>query len=39
VKLFVAVAKSMHEYRPGLAVLRERLEKRFARFKPLLESL
>jgi putative aminopeptidase FrvX len=39
VKLFVAVAKSMHEYRPGLAVLRERLEKRFARFKPLLKSL
>jgi putative aminopeptidase FrvX len=36
VKLFVEVARSAHEYRPGLPLLRERLEKRFAQFRKLL---
>jgi endoglucanase len=33
VKLFVAVARSAHQYRPGLAGLKNRIENRFALFK------
>lgn len=36
VKLFVALAKNGHEYREGHAALRERIEKRFRTFEPLL---
>ena len=36
VKLFIAVARSGHEYRPGHAALREKLEKRFAGLKRFL---
>jgi endoglucanase len=36
VKLFVEVARRGHEYEPGHAMLKERLEKRFAKFASLL---
>ena len=36
VKLFVAVARNGHTYEPGHAALRERVEKRFAKWRPLL---
>ena len=38
VKLFVQVARNGHEFRPGHAALKERLEKRFDKLKPLLDQ-
>jgi len=36
VKLFVHLARTGHEYQPGHRLLKERIEKRFERLKPLL---
>jgi len=36
VKLFVRLAKNGHEFEPGHKALRERIEKRFEKLKPLL---
>jgi len=36
VKLFVHLARTGHEYEPGHGLLKERIEKRFERLKPLL---
>lgn len=36
IKLFVQVAQNAHDYKPGHALLRSRLEKRFGRYRSLL---
>jgi endoglucanase len=36
VRLFVELARTSHEYEPGMAPFRRRIERRFSKFRPLL---